>query len=112
MTRRGGSCRDKQEAETSGFFFRRGRQRPQGAGGEGSRFEGMAGGEEVKSISRPFKLPSREFHPEDTVIHVGDVRIGDGSLTVMAGPCSVESREGALETAQAGDAAGGGVAPG
>jgi 3-deoxy-7-phosphoheptulonate synthase len=71
-----------------------------------SRFEGMAGVEEVKSISRPFKLTSREFHPEDTVIHVGDVSIGDGSLTVMAGPCSVESREVALETAQAVAAAG------
>jgi 3-deoxy-7-phosphoheptulonate synthase len=55
----------------------------------------------VTPISRPFKLASREFHAEDTVITVGDVHVGDGSLTVMAGPCSVESREVALETARA-----------
>jgi 3-deoxy-7-phosphoheptulonate synthase len=71
-----------------------------------SRFAAMAGVETVTPISRPFKLTSREFHPEDTVIRVGDVSIGDGSLTVMAGPCAVESREIALETAQAVAAAG------
>ena len=58
-----------------------------------SRFEAMSGVESVTPITRPYKLARREFHPEDTVIEVGDVRIGDGSLTVMAGPCSVESRE-------------------
>ena len=62
---------------------------------------GLAGVEEVTEMRRPFKLTSREFHPEDTVIHVGDVVIGDGSLTVMAGPCAVESREQLLETAVA-----------
>jgi len=71
-----------------------------------SRFESMPGVEQVTPITRPYKLASREFHPEDTVIEVGDVRIGDGSLTVMAGPCSIESREVALETAQAVAAAG------
>jgi 3-deoxy-7-phosphoheptulonate synthase len=62
---------------------------------------GLAGVDSVTEISRPFKLTSREFHPEDTVIRVGDVVIGDGSLTVMAGPCAVESREQLLETAAA-----------
>ena len=57
-------------------------------------------------ISRPFKLTSREFHPEDTVVRVGDVRIGDGSLTVAAGPCAVECRERRFETAEAVAAAG------
>ena len=57
-------------------------------------------------ISRPFKLTSREFHPEDTVIRVLDAAIGDGSLTVMAGPCSVESRDQLFETADAVKAAG------
>jgi 3-deoxy-7-phosphoheptulonate synthase len=71
-----------------------------------SRFEAMPGVEQVTPITRPFKLASREFHPDDTVIEVGDVRIGDGSLTVMAGPCSVESREVAIETAEAVGAAG------
>ena len=60
----------------------------------------------VTPISRPFKLTSREFHPEDTVIRVLDAVIGDGSLTVMAGPCSVESREQLFETADAVKAAG------
>jgi 3-deoxy-7-phosphoheptulonate synthase len=49
--------------------------------------------ERVTPISKPYKLTNREFHPEDTVIRVLDAVVGDGSLTVMAGPCSVESRE-------------------
>src|SRR5512143_4049828 len=60
---------------------------------------GLAGVERVTPISRPFKLTSREFQPEDTVIRVLDTAIGDGSLAIMAGPCSVESREQLLETA-------------
>ena len=51
------------------------------------------------AITKPYKLVSREFHPEDTVIRVLDTSIGDGSLTVMAGPCSVESRDQLMETA-------------
>src|SRR5438093_8051806 len=66
----------------------------------------LPGVERVTPISRPFKLTSREFHPEDTVIRVLDAAIGDGSLTVMAGPCSVESREQLLETARGVKAAG------
>ena len=65
-----------------------------------SRLEALPGVETVTPISRPFKLTSREFHPEDTVIRVLDATIGDGSLTVMAGPCSIESREQLLETAE------------
>jgi 3-deoxy-7-phosphoheptulonate synthase len=61
---------------------------------------GLPGVERVTPINRPFKLTSREFHPEDTVIRVLDASIGDGSLTVMAGPCSVESRDQLLETAR------------
>jgi len=64
-----------------------------------SRLSGLPGVEQVTPISRPFKLTSREFHPEDTVIRVLDAAIGDGSLTVMAGPCSVESRGQLMETA-------------
>src|SRR5512141_2358882 len=60
----------------------------------------------VTPLPRPFKLTSREFHPEDTVIRVLDASIGDGSLTVMAGPCSVESRDQLLTTAEAVAAAG------
>src|SRR4051794_38446175 len=70
------------------------------------RLAALPGVETVTPISRPFKLTSREFHPEDTVVRVLDAVIGDGSLTVMAGPCSVESRDQLLETANAVAAAG------
>jgi 3-deoxy-7-phosphoheptulonate synthase len=63
-----------------------------------SRLEAQPGVERVKAISKPYKLVSREFHPQNTVIRVLDAVIGDGSLTVMAGPCSIESREQLLET--------------
>ena len=71
-----------------------------------SRLGGLPGVATITPISRPFKLTSREFRPEDTVIRVLDATIGDGSLTVMAGPCSVESREQLLTTARAVKAAG------
>src|SRR6476659_10867238 len=70
------------------------------------RFALLPGVATVTPISRPFKLTSREFHPEDTVIRVLDASIGDGSLTMMAGPCSVESRDQLFETADAVKAAG------
>lgn len=49
--------------------------------------------EDVKRVQEPYKHANRKFHPEDTVITVGDVQIGGGTLTLMAGPCSVESEE-------------------
>lgn len=50
--------------------------------------------ESVKRVQEPYKKANRKFHPENTVIHITDsVAIGDGSLQVMAGPCSVESEE-------------------
>jgi 3-deoxy-7-phosphoheptulonate synthase len=63
-----------------------------------SRLEATPGVATVTAISKPYKLVSREFHPENSVISVLDTKIGDGSLTVMAGPCSVESREQLMET--------------
>src|SRR6476646_2144192 len=71
-----------------------------------ARLGGLPGVEAVTPISRPFKLTSREFHPEDRVIRVLDAVVGDGSLTVMAGPCSVESRDQLFETAGAVKSAG------
>ncbi|MBA2700235.1 MAG: 3-deoxy-7-phosphoheptulonate synthase [Chloroflexi bacterium] len=71
-----------------------------------SRLAALPGVETITPISRPFKLTSREFRPDDTVIRVLDAVIGDGSLTVMAGPCSVESREQLFEVADAVKAAG------
>lgn len=49
--------------------------------------------EDVKRIQDQYKKVNRKFHPRDTVVQVGDVKIGDGSVTLMAGPCSVESEE-------------------
>lgn len=65
-----------------------------------ARLGALPGVETITPISRPFKLTSREFHPEDTVVRVLDSVIGDGGLTVMAGPCSIESRDQLLETAE------------
>src|SRR5215203_6784008 len=65
------------------------------------RLAALPGVERVTPISRPFKLTSREYHPEDTVIRILDAVVGDGGLTMMAGPCSVESRDQLFETADA-----------
>ncbi len=61
----------------------------------------MPGVEQITRISAPYKLASRESHPDDTVIRINSVSIGGRELVVMAGPCSVESREQLLETAHA-----------
>lgn len=50
-------------------------------------------------VSHPFKLASRTFHPEDTVVKINGVSIGNGSLVVAAGPCAVESEEHLMEVA-------------
>ncbi len=57
--------------------------------------------ESVTPISKPYKLVSRDFKKEDTVVRVGDVDIGGNSFVVTAGPCSIESREQLYQTAQA-----------
>lgn len=54
----------------------------------------------VIQITEPYKLASRTFHPEDTVVQVKDVRIGGDQLVMMAGPCSVEGRDEIKETAR------------
>lgn len=46
---------------------------------------------DVQRVNQPYKLANRIFHPEDTIVEVGGLRIGDKDLVVMAGPCSVES---------------------
>jgi 3-deoxy-7-phosphoheptulonate synthase len=69
-------------------------------------FEVLPGVGEVIRVSQPFKLVSREVKPEDTVIDVGGVRLGGPAIAVIAGPCSVESREQLLAAAHAVKAAG------
>ena len=61
----------------------------------------------VVRISKPFKLASREVNPYDTVVKVGPVEIGGGSVIVMGGPCSVDSEDNVMEAARAVKAAGG-----
>ena len=55
----------------------------------------------VKRVSEPFKQANRKFHPKDTIIEIGNVRIGGGYFAVIAGPCSVESEEQIIEVATA-----------
>jgi len=70
------------------------------------RIEALPFVESVKRIQEPFKKANRKFHPEDTVVDAAGVPVGGGSFTVMAGPCSVESREQLCEVAAAVKAAG------
>lgn len=67
----------------------------------GMALEAMPGVEKVVPILHPFKLAGRDFHPEDTVVPVGDIALGGTEIHVIAGPCAVESREQLLETAHA-----------
>ncbi len=62
--------------------------------------------ETVKRVSEPYKQANRKFHPKDTVIEIGDVKIGGGHFAMIAGPCSVESEEQIIEVAQAVKASG------
>src|SRR5512140_2129096 len=71
-----------------------------------AQFETMPGVADAIRVSQPFKLVSREVKEEDTVIDIGGVKLGGPEIVVMAGPCSVESREQILEAAHAVKAAG------
>lgn len=62
--------------------------------------------EDVKRVQEPYKNANRKFHEEDTVVQVGDVRVGGGSFAVIAGPCSIETEEQICGIAQAVKAAG------
>ncbi len=62
--------------------------------------------ETVKRVSEPFKQANRKFHPKDTIVEVGDVKIGGGYFAMIAGPCSVESEEQIIEVARSVKASG------
>ena len=66
----------------------------------------MDGVEKTVRITEKYKMVSRNFHPHNTIVKVGEVEIGGDELVVMAGPCSVESLEQIRETAQAVKSAG------
>ena len=57
--------------------------------------------ETVQRVSDPFKQANRIFHPKDTIVQIGNVRIGGGYFAMIAGPCSVESEEQIIEVAKA-----------
>ena len=60
----------------------------------------LAGVAQVIPITKPYKLASRELKKEDSIVSIGDVKIGGPRIAVIAGPCSVESREQILESAK------------
>jgi 3-deoxy-7-phosphoheptulonate synthase len=66
-----------------------------------AQIERMDGVERTVPVLRPFKLTSRDFHPQDTIVPINGISVGGKRLVVMAGPCAVEGRKQLLEAAQA-----------
>ncbi len=64
-----------------------------------TQFEALEGVEKTVPILKPFKLASREMHPPDTLVPLDGMKVGSPKIAIIAGPCSVESREQLLETA-------------
>lgn len=67
---------------------------------DASPFLGLPGVKDAIHVTRPYKLVSREFKREDTVIKIGDISVGNGNLVIIAGPCAVESESQALIIAE------------
>lgn len=61
----------------------------------------MPGVQNVVPVSHPYKIASREYHPDDTLIPLNGIEVGGPNLAIIAGPCAVESREQIIETAYA-----------
>ncbi|HUG33020.1 MAG TPA: 3-deoxy-7-phosphoheptulonate synthase [Acidimicrobiia bacterium] len=76
---------------------------------DGAPWDSFPGVERVVPVLPGGRRVGREFQSDDTVVRVGPIEIGAGSLVVIAGPCAVESRDQMLETAQAVSAAGAGI---
>jgi 3-deoxy-7-phosphoheptulonate synthase len=66
---------------------------------EDTRLRALEGVKETIPVTKPYKLVSRETHPEPTTIYIGDVTIGAGESVIMAGPCAIETEEQALTIA-------------
>ncbi|VVB53028.1 2-dehydro-3-deoxyphosphooctonate aldolase [uncultured archaeon] len=71
----------------------------------GQPFENMPGVDSVIPILKPYKMASREFHPQNSVVKIGDAKFGK-AFTVIAGPCAVENEKQVMETARAVKASG------
>lgn len=65
------------------------------------QFQGMDGVREVVPITKPYKLASREFKPDDTIVPINHLKVGGNEIVIIAGPCSVEDRTQIIETAHA-----------
>lgn len=76
---------------------------------EPENFEMLDGVERCMRILHPFKLASRDFHPDDSVVRVNGTSAGGKTLMIIAGPCSIESREQLMESAHAVKEAGAGL---
>lgn len=66
-----------------------------------SNLEIADGVEKIVAVTESYKLSNKKFHPEDSIIKAGTASIGPGSLTIMAGPCAIESKEQLMQTAYA-----------
>jgi 3-deoxy-7-phosphoheptulonate synthase len=74
---------------------------------DGSRFETLPGVAQVIHVTKPYKQASREWHPENTIVTIAPgVHVGGDEVTLIAGPCSVESEEQIVAAARAVRAAG------
>ncbi len=67
---------------------------------DSSQIEANENVQKLLKVQHPFKLASRLFHPEDTIVEVDHLKIGGGNLAIMAGPCSVESHDQLMTIAQ------------
>ena len=65
----------------------------------GANLEIADGVEKIVAVTESYKLANKKFHPDDSVIRVGNTTIGPGTLTIMAGPCAIESQDQLMQTA-------------
>lgn len=68
---------------------------------QGANIEMMDGVDKIVAVTESYKVVNKKFHPEDSIITVGNAKIGPGYLTMMAGPCAIENHDMLLETAYA-----------
>jgi 3-deoxy-7-phosphoheptulonate synthase len=66
---------------------------------QGKNIEMFEGVDKIVAVTETYKLVNKKFHPEDSVITIGNAKIGPGHLTIMAGPCAIENHDMVLETA-------------
>lgn len=68
---------------------------------QGVNFEISEGVDKIVAVTESYKLANKKFHPTESIIRVGNTTVGPGTLTIMAGPCAIESQDQLMETAAA-----------